>query len=135
MSDDNNESGTPEAPDTTNPTETIEQVAGQIGTGLDRAAGQIPEDETEVRAVVETAGDIATAVGQVTAAAGAAQDLGEALEAGDEARAASAVGNLAGGVLGTAGAAIDGIADTMPEEVRGAVQTAATVTRAVGGAS
>ncbi|MCA9604688.1 MAG: type VI secretion system tip protein VgrG [Myxococcales bacterium] len=135
MSDDNNESGTPEAPDTTNPTETIEQVAGQIGTGLDRAAGQIPEDETEVRAVVETAGDIATAVGQVTAAAGAAQDLGEALEAGDEARAASAVGNLAGGVLGTAGAAIDGIADTMPEEVRGAVQTAATVTRAVGGAA
>ena len=48
MSDDNNESGTPEAPDTTNPTETIEQVAGQIGTGLDRAAGQIPEDETEI---------------------------------------------------------------------------------------
>jgi type VI secretion system secreted protein VgrG len=78
---------------------------------------------------------VANAVAQVVQAAEAADDLGEALEAGDEGRAASAVGNLTGGVLGTAGSLVDGVAGTMPEEAQGALNTVANVTRGAAGAA
>jgi len=136
MSDDDHNDDAPEAPpEHADPVEDLGDAASQIGTGLGEAANQIPEEEEDVRTGVETAGDVADGVSNVVRAAEGARDLGEALEAGDEGRAATAVGNLAGGVLGTAGAAIDGVAGVVPEEAREGLSTAAQVARGVGGAA
>lgn len=106
---------------------TIGEVAGGVGTGLDNAAKSLPAGE--VQEVVETAGDVAQAVSQLVRTAEAAAKLGEALEAGDEARAAGAIGDLAGGVLGTAGAGMDAIVGAVPAEARGALSTVADAAR------
>ncbi|MEQ8454928.1 MAG: type VI secretion system tip protein TssI/VgrG [Sandaracinaceae bacterium] len=124
-----NDSERPEVPEHADPEDTLGEVAEQVGQGLDGAAEQIPEEEEEARAAMETAGDVASAVSNVVKAAQAAEQLGQALEAGDEGRAASAVGNLAGGVLGTTGALVDGVAGAIPEEAREGVNTAASVLR------
>lgn len=135
MSDD--ESNTPDASDASEQagglTNSIAGAASGAATGLDNAAEGLPEGEAQQ--VTETAGDVASAVANVARAAGAAQDLAAAVEAGNEARTATAVGNLAGGLLGTAGAAIDGIAGAVPEEARGALNTAADVARGAAGAA
>jgi type VI secretion system secreted protein VgrG len=116
-----------------NITETIAEAAGGAASGLDNAAQGL--DEGEAQAATETAADVASAVSNVARAAEAGRDLAEAADAGSEARVATAVGNLTGGVLGTAGAALDGLAGTVPEEARGALSTAANVTHGVAGAA
>ena len=133
---DDNDSGGSSASEHPSAAESIDEVAGEIGEGLTKGAEQIPEEEEDARAALETAGDVAEAASQIARSAEAAQDLGEALEAGDEGRAATAVGNLTSGVAGTAGAALDGIAGVVPEgPAREAFNTAASVARGVGGAA
>lgn len=109
------------------PLDTIGNVAGGLGTGLDNAGKSLPEGE--VRDVAETAGDVAQAVSNLARAANAARELGEALEAGDEGKVVGAIGDLTGGVLGTAGAGIDAIAGAVPGEAAAAFSTAADLAR------
>ena len=72
-----NDSERPEVPEHADPEDTLGEVAEQVGQGLDGAAEQIPEEEEEARAAMETAGDVASAVSNVVKAAQAAEQLGQ----------------------------------------------------------
>ncbi len=133
MSNDHDDSDT-DTPQEPRIAEQIGEIGGEVGEGLGQAAEAMGEDD-EAREVIETAGDVAEGASEIARAAQAGQDLAAAADAGDEARVAGAVGNLAGGVLGTAGAAVDGLAGAVPEDARGAVSTAAQVLRGAAGAA
>lgn len=128
--------GGAEVPEHPSSAEQIGDIGEQIGEGLGQAEENIPEEEEDAKAVVETTRDVVDAVTNLANAAEGGRDLAEAIEAGDEARVASSVGNLTGGIAGTAGGALDAIAGTMPEgEGREAFGAAATVARGIGGAA
>lgn len=125
----------PEAPHHANPIGDLGSAAGDIGTGLDGAASSVPEEAEDLRTGLETAAAVAGSVSKAVRAAESARQLAEALDAGDEGRAAAAVGNLAGGVLAGAGSLLDGVAGVVPEEARAGLTAASQVTRGVAGAA
>ncbi|MCA9607923.1 MAG: type VI secretion system tip protein VgrG, partial [Myxococcales bacterium] len=132
MSDDEQTPGTGASTGEGGITGTIAQIAGGAATGLGTAAESIGGEEGEA---LETAGDVVGGVADVVRAAEAARNLGEAIEADSEGRIASATGDLIGGVVGATGAGIDAIAGVVPEEARGALNTAADIARGVAGAA